>query len=69
MKKGRAVPGTNVIEVDFQAHQRGEGQTWLAEMAARCDEQAGRATPRVAASLRKVAAAYRAKARQSSKNV
>jgi len=56
----RAV-GSNVIFVDFGAARRDDA--WLLEMAGRCEAQAGSATPRVAAGLKRLAKAYRTKAR------
>lgn len=55
----RAV-GSNVIVVDFTRGRREDA--WLLEMANRCEAQADKATPRVAASLMRLAGAYRSKA-------
>lgn len=59
-KPSERADGSNVIYVDFSQGRDADG--WLLKMAARCEAQAGRATPRVAASLKRLAKAYRSKA-------
>ena len=59
-RRAKAQAGSNVIWVDFRAGRQTDD--WCTLMAERCDDEARRATPRVAASLKRLAKAYRAKA-------
>lgn len=59
-KPSERADGSNVIYVDFT---RGRAvDPWFLRMAERCEAQAEKATPRVAASLKRLAGAYRDKA-------
>ena len=59
-KPSERTNGSNVIYVDFS--QGRDADDWLLKMAAQCEAQADKATPRVAASLMRLAGAYRSKA-------